>query len=235
MSFETVCNQCGATGGPSVGLCPYCKSLMTDSSLTKSESPAYSNLAQLYQDGQIEKALFYVQEVLRSREKFEEDPAMLLLCSKILIESEGPTGRTRALLGTALMNDPKNREINDYLDITEARIALSAQNCQEGIEILEKVLQQSPENPHALFTLGAHYFWHDQNCYSALPYLEKCLRVRPQFLRAWACMATIAKQLGNPQLASSALQKCIALENNASMKNFFRKELESLSQNKKAA
>jgi len=235
MSFQTVCDNCGATSGPSLGICPYCKSVMTGAGLEKSQTPAYSTLLKLYSKGQIESALTYIQEVLRSTEKYEDDPALLLLCSKIMIESEGPNGRTRALLGMALMKSPNNTEINDYLEIIQARFELSSDNCQKGVEILERVLRHSPENPHALFTLGAHLFWHDKNSVAAIPYLERCLRVRPQFLRAWACLAAISKELDNPQLAATAFQKCVALETNGKMRKFFQEQLELLSSRKKAA
>lgn len=234
MSFDLICSSCGAPSGPSVGVCPFCKSVMAGSS-TKKISPAYSKLLKLYNEGDLETSLHYVQEIQKTPEKHESDPDLLLLCSKILIESEGPNGKTRTLLGSALLVAPDNAEIIDYLEIIQARFSFSSESYKHGKETLAKVLQRSPNNPHALFLMGSHLFWREKNHMAAIPHLEKCVRVRPHFLRAWACLATIAQDLGNPQLAENALLKCVKLEKNPHMRSFFEGLLKKLSPNKKAA
>lgn len=234
MSFDLICSSCGASSGPSVGVCPFCKSLMVSEDPTNPKSPAYKNLVKLYNEGKLETALYYVQEILKQEEKYSDDAQLLLISAKILFETEGPNGKTRALLGKALLLEPDNHEIIDYLDIIQARFDLASGSENVGKESLLKLLRRLPENPHVLFMVGSHLYWREKNCYGAIPYLEKCVRVRPVFLRAWACLAAIAKELGNAPLAESALQHCISIESNAPMKKFFLELQEQLS-TKKAA
>ena len=55
MSFETVCSRCGAPSSPSVGICPFCKNVMT----TKKgkDAPTITKIRALFDAGDIEKAL----------------------------------------------------------------------------------------------------------------------------------------------------------------------------------
>lgn len=82
-------------------------------------------------------------------------------------------------------------------------------------------------NVHAHFFLGAHRFWVLQDINRAIPHLEICVRLHPNFLRGWGCLGAIYKQLGNTQLARRAFEKCAQLENNSRVKDFFIQQMKA--------
>ena len=59
MSFEMVCQNCGAPSSPMVGVCPFCKSAMT--MREEKIAPSLTKLKDLYNKGQIDKALSLAQ------------------------------------------------------------------------------------------------------------------------------------------------------------------------------
>jgi cytochrome c-type biogenesis protein CcmH/NrfG len=62
----------------------------------------------------------------------------------------------------------------------------------------------------------------------AIPYLESCVRLAPQLLRAWGCLGAIYRELGNKTLAVRAFQKCVELEREGKMKAFFNEQVAAL-------
>ena len=55
MSFDVVCPNCGAPSGPSVGVCPFCKTTL--SGTTPKEDSTITTIRRLYSDGKTEQAL----------------------------------------------------------------------------------------------------------------------------------------------------------------------------------
>jgi len=221
MSFEIICENCAAPSSPSVGLCPYCKAIMTTEESKK--LPAFSKLKTLYKEGKSSSALFLAKTVLEQDKKYSEDPSVLLICAKIMIETEGPNSKVKSLLARAYVMEPENGEISDYMELVDAKYEMSRGNKTHGREMLTKILRRSPNHVHAHFLLGAHLYWDNSDPYAAIPHLEKCLILHPNFLRAWACLATIARKIGNTSLAERALRRCLELESGGSMKQYFEK------------
>lgn len=114
---------------------------------------------------------------------------------------------------------PSNSELIDYLEIVEAKGLLKNGPNDAGSLLLKNILRRSPKNVHAHFVLGAHLFWTDHEPSLAIPHLETCVRLHPNFLRAWGCLGAIYKKLGNHQLSQMAFQKCAAIETNPGMKD----------------
>ena len=73
MSFQTVCPGCGASSSPSVGVCPYCKTVMSLPS--QRESGGIDALARLYNEGRLESALSLGYEL----QKQKPEPSMRLM------------------------------------------------------------------------------------------------------------------------------------------------------------
>lgn len=222
MSFESICHNCGAPSGPSVGICPFCKSVMVDA--TNSDGANTASFHKLYNDGQIERALAMGTTMMKSKPEIKTDLSFLLTYVKVLLETEGPNSQIRSLLAEGTLVAPDNRDLIDYAEIVEAKASLKKGLNDSGEMILRNVLRRSPTNVHAHFILGSHLFWAENEMASAIPHLETTVRLHPRFLRAWGCLGALYKKMGNSQLAKMAFEKCAAIETNASMKEFFVKQ-----------
>lgn len=226
MSFELICSGCGAASGPSVGICPFCKAVMT--SLNNKNFEQENSISQLYEKGRLDIALNLAKKMYNSDPESKKDVSFLLLYSKILIDTEGPTSLIKGILSEAYLIDPKSKEVLDYIDITEAQGYLKRGLNDTGEVLLKNLIRRSPNNLHAHFLLGAHLFWSDEQSQLAIPHLETCVRLAPNFLRAWGCLGAIYKKMGNPQLSKRAFLKCVELETENKMKEFFLQQANSI-------
>ena len=102
MSFELVCGQCGAVTGPSVGVCPFCKSVMAKPA-ESGRDPAAETIRRYFQEGKIEDALAMASLAETQDPNAMKDVDFLVLFARILIESEAPTTKIRTLLAKALL------------------------------------------------------------------------------------------------------------------------------------
>ena len=95
MSFELVCESCGALSGPSVGMCPFCKSVLSrpDSEITGQDS-----LLQMYNSGRVDISLNLASKIFQENPKAKQDLSFLMLYVKILVETEGPSSLINSLL-----------------------------------------------------------------------------------------------------------------------------------------
>lgn len=219
MSFEQVCSGCGATSGPSVGICPFCKTLMTSSS--DGNSLQEKSIAQLYEKGRLDLALVLAKKLYTEDPASKKDIGFLMLFAKILIDTEGPSSLTKGVLSEAHLLDPSNQDVMDYLELMEIKTYLKKGHNDTGEVQLKNLIRRSPGNTHAHFLLGTHLFWTDEQPQMAIPHLEICVRQSPNFLRAWGCLGAVYKKLGNTQLAMRAFQKCAELETESKMKEYF--------------
>jgi len=128
------------------------------------------------------------------------------------------------VLAEAHLAAPENTELTDYLEIVEAKNNLKKGLNDTGEMMLKNLLRRSPNNLHAHFILGTHLFWADNESTMVIPHLETCVRLHPNFLRAWGCLGAIYKKMGNGQLAQMAFQKYVTIETNQGMKEFFEKQ-----------
>lgn len=220
MSFEIICDNCGAPSGPSTGICPFCKSVLVSKKSTA--SPSLSAVRKAYSNGELASALDLFDQGLKNDPKLEKHLDFLLLGVKILIEAEGPSSKIRSLINKCLLQKPNHPEALDYLQIIDARQNLSGKLDEDGVKTLHNLIRRSPNNVHALFFLGAHSYWTLNEPMSAIQYLEKCVNLQPTFLRAWGCLAAIYEKIQNPQLAHRAYRQCFTLEKNPTMKAFFK-------------
>lgn len=224
MSFRTICPGCGAPSGPSVGICPFCKTVLTSSGPGEAIGPGDS-IGKLHSEGRLPLALAMARKYYDTDPQARQDARFLVLYTKILLESEGPSGQIRGLLAEAHLADPQNTEVLDYLELMEAKGLLREGLEDAGERRLKGLLRRSPQNMHAAFLLGTHLFWVEEQPAMALPWLETCARLAPNYLRAWGCLAAIYRALGNEPLAQRALQKCMDLEPESFMREFFKKQL----------
>ena len=227
MSFAMLCTHCGAQSGPSVGVCPFCKKAFAEGGGSK-KPPTRRMVEKAFAEGQLEKALELLEPLRKDHPELETDPGYLLVETQIFFESEGPSGRMRSNLAKALANAPGDRTLQDYAELLEARRLLSDGRIDEGERRVKAILQRNPDHAHATFVLGTHYFWRTNQHALAARYLEKCVAVRPNFLRAWGCLGALYSAMGQPSLAQRAFEQCLRLESQPAMRRFFEERLEAL-------
>jgi len=222
MSFDVICTGCGAPSGPSVGICPFCKTVMASKDSQAQHS--IDLLMKYYTEGRLERALSLGSELKKAKPELLNDLGFVLTLVKLMIESEAPSSRIKSLLAQAHLSAPQNTDVLDYLDIVEAKNCLKRGVGDSGEVLLRSVLRRSPNNAHAHFILGSHLFWIEADSISAISHLEACVRLHPVFLRAWGCLGAIYKKMGHTQLAQMAFQRCAAIETNPGMKEFFQQQ-----------
>jgi len=190
----------------------------------KSKNPSIDSFIKLYNEGKLERALSFGTDLYAARPELKTDLIFVIAFAKVLIEAEAPSSKIRSLLAEAHLVAPENADVLDYLEIVETKNRLKKGLGDVGKLALKNLIRRSPKNVHAHFILGAHLFWSDEESMMAIPHLETCVRLHPNFLRAWGCLGAIYKKMGNPQLAQMAFLKCAAIETNQSMKEFFEKQ-----------
>lgn len=221
MSFPITCESCGASSGPSVGVCPYCKNVLRSGKLK--ESPTITNVRKLFEAGDVAKALSLASLAEREKPELLDNATFVLLYAKILLETEAPSSKMRAILQKAQMTHADNAELAEYLELVSAKALLKQGREDAGEVELKNILRRSPANAHAAFLLGSHLFWVEKDARAGLVYLEKAVRARPNFLRALACLAALYREMGAEAQARKLFQRCVALEGEPVMKDFFRK------------
>jgi cytochrome c-type biogenesis protein CcmH/NrfG len=175
-----------------------------------------------YDQGRMSEALSMAKQA--DSPEHQKDPEYLKLYATILLETEGPDSQIVGLLSKAHLLAPNHTEIMDYLELAEARLTLSHTPGSDGETRLKALLRRSPENVHALFFLGTHLYWTQNEQMQSMKMLERVVRLRPAFLRAWGCLGMIYKKLGNQPLASRAFKTCMTLETDSEMKKFFKEQ-----------
>jgi cytochrome c-type biogenesis protein CcmH/NrfG len=225
MSFPIVCPNCGAPSGPSTGVCPFCKTAVVSAA---GEGPrGGAAVKKAYEAGDLPLSLSLCASVAADDPKAMEDPDFLLTYARILIESEGPSSKIKSLLGRAYSLQPENPAVSEYLEIVDAKSQLTPEKNDLGEKKLSEILRRSPNNVHALFLLGAHLFWVSREPGPSIRYLERCVSLRPNFLRAWGCLGSVYESLGNRSLSANAYRRCVSLERDPEMRSFFEKKAAS--------
>jgi tetratricopeptide (TPR) repeat protein len=227
MSFKIICSGCGAPSGLAVGICPFCKSVMTEGS--EQERASVEALTKLYAEGRNDRALALANEMFKNSPELIANPSFAMTFIKVLFECEAPGSHLRSVLAQAQLAFPGNPQIADYLEILDSKSFLKKSMMDPGEVMLMNVIRRSPDQVHAHFTLGAHFYWEEQEPLRAIPHLETCVRLRPVYLRAWACLGGVYHSLGNQQLAQNAFRKCLELESDPSVKEFFAEQMKRAS------
>lgn len=193
MSFNIICDSCGAPSSSEIGICPYCKSVMA--SKAGKSAPTVARIKKCFDDGHIEQALSLAADIEAQKPDLLKDKEFVLLYARILFEAEGPSTKIKSLLNHALFEHPSDPLLLEYLEVAEAESNLSRERNDAGETALINIVRRSPHNYCALFLLGRHLFWVERDAERALIYLEQCVRIRPNFLRAAGCLVAVYKAL----------------------------------------
>ncbi len=219
MNFDIICPNCGAPSSPTIGICPYCKAVMTTEGEKK--NPAVTNIKKAFNEGNLEQALSLAKALETQKPEVLTNVDFVLLYAQIFIEVDGPSGKIKSLLNQAIIANPSDSRLLEYLEVVEAESNLSRDKDDAGETALANIIRRSPENVHALFLLGSHLFWVEKDYQRALRYLEQCVRLRPNFIKAKACLAAVYKELGRKDLSVRLFNECAAKNSEGKIKEIF--------------
>ena len=222
MNFETICQNCGASSSPAVGVCPYCKSVMVKDAEEEKQIPSISKIRSLFNEGDVDQALVLAQTLETQKPDAAKNAGFALLYVQILIEVDAPSSKVRSVLNRAIVENPSDARLVEYLEIVEADSNLSHEKDDAGEVALANVIRRSPDNAHALFLLGSHLFWVEHDTQRSLSSLQRCVQLRPNFLRAKACLGALYKTLNLDHHAERLLNECAAKTSDQGMKGFFK-------------
>lgn len=220
MNFDIICRNCGAASSPAIGICPFCKSVMTNEEDKK--NPSASRIKTLFNEGKIEQALLFADDLAKQKPESLANPNFALLYAQILIEVDGPSSKIKSVLMQGLHEHPDNQQLLEYLEVAEAEAYLSREKNDAGEVELANIIRRSPDNAHALFVLGSHLFWVKNDAQRALRYLEHCVRLRPNFMRAKACLAAVYKALNMKDSFTRIINECVEKASDTGTKKVFR-------------
>ena len=226
MNFEIACSNCGAVSSPVVGICPFCKSVMVPADGAK-QTASIPQIQSLYDEGKLDQALSLAATLEKKDPVSLENANFVLLYIKTLIEVDAPSSKTKSLLNQALVTNPSHPDLLEYLEVVEAESNLSRESGDDSEISLANIIRRSPKNVHALFLLGSHLFWVEKNPQRALRYLEACVRFRPSFIRAKACLAAVYKELNMADIATRLMDDCASKVSDSSTKQFFKNFVKS--------
>lgn len=224
MNFDIACPNCGAISSPAVGVCPFCKSVMTTAKPSENQHQAASVplIQSLFDQGKNDQALVLASTLEKNDPDVVNDPNFVLLYVQIQIEVDAPSSKTRAMLNQALTVNPSNHDLLEYLELAEAEFNFKFLSGRDGEVALFNIVRRSPQNAHALFLLGRHFMWDNQDPQRAVKYLEACCRLRPNFVRAKACLGACYKALGMTDVADRLMYECASRASDPRTKEFFR-------------
>ncbi|MEI8011629.1 MAG: hypothetical protein WCI27_03985 [Candidatus Omnitrophota bacterium] len=221
MNFDIICPNCGAASSIVVGVCPYCKTVLSINSEKGDHS--LSAVKAAHEAGKTDRSLSLVTALEQEKPELLDNIEFVLLYTRILFEVDGPSSKIKSLLTKALILAPGHPDVLEYLEVIEAESMMTREPNDEGEQRLMRLIRRSPNNVYALFFLGSHLFWVQGNGGAALKYLEPCVRLRPNFIRAKACLAMIYKELNKPDMAKRFFDECAASTSSNRTKSFFKR------------
>lgn len=230
MSFDLKCNNCGAPSASSIGVCPFCKSVMLsgNKSNPSKQDLLLTQLRKHYRQGKLSLVLAGLKQLFSTKPKYKENVSFLDLYLRVLFETDAPGSNIRSVISLILLQDANNQAALDFLDLQDAKSHLTAQKNDHGEKMIRSVIARSPKNPFAHFLLGSHIFWTEKDYTKSIIHLEKCTKLHPNFLRAWGCLGALYREIGNSSLAADAFRKAASLETDKKMKQFFIKNIKAL-------
>ncbi len=76
----------------------------------------------------------------------------------------------------------------EFRELSRSKTFMNGDFAQDAIDLLTSLIQKSQKNYLAYFMLGSVLHWSMKDEVKAIQALEKSVSLKPQFLRAWACL-----------------------------------------------
>lgn len=224
MSFEINCPNCAAPSNPSVGICPYCKTILAPKGERGKVDTTVTALKKKYREGKLGFVLRSCDQMLRNKPKYKENVDFLIFYVKVLIQADASTSKIRTVLSWLSLYAADNLEAIDLIELVEAKDQFTDEKDDLGEQKMRALIKRDPNNYLAHFLLGAHLYWVEKDYRQAIIHLEKTVQSHKGFLRAWGCLGALYKSIGQFTQGQQAFLKAAELESESSMRQFFKEQ-----------
>ena len=182
----------------------------------------------LYNSGQTDEARSVCDCIIDAYHPLIENSDFFVLHAKILFEITDTADLAEAALEHALRLDTSNQSALELKNILWAQQDLRDGLYLKGETALRAILKAQTLNPYALFVLAHHLLWRNGSESEAIELLERCLILRPHFLKARLDLAMAYKKAHLLAKADAAFLECLRLDANAENHPLYRQHLQSL-------
>ncbi|MBY0385690.1 hypothetical protein K2X05_11090 [bacterium] len=182
----------------------------------------------LYNAGQTDEARNVCDCIVDAYHPLIQNSDFFVLHAKILFEVSDSRDLVKAALEQALLIDPSNSSALELKNTLMAQRDLRDGLYEQGEASLRTLLNGQTLNAYALFVLAHHLLWKNGPESEAIELFERCLILRPHFLKARLDLAMAYKKAHLFAKADAAFLECLRLDANAENHPFYRQHLQSL-------
>lgn len=182
----------------------------------------------LYNAGQTEEARSVCDCVIDAYHPLIQNSDFFVLHAKILFELNESSNLATAALEQALLLDSSHLGAQELKTILSAQKDLRDGLYEQGETTLRTLLSHEQLNAFALFILAHHLLWKNGPESEAIELFERCLILRPHFLKARLDLAMAYKKAHLLAKADAAFLECLRLDTNTENHPFYRQHLQSL-------
>ncbi len=187
-----------------------------------------SQVRMLFAEGHLHEAQHVMECIIDNYNPLISSADLFVLNAKVDIELHGFNVHAKCALQQALLLEPQHEEALKLSAVSQHHDELRDGLYETATEALRKQLQQDPNDVYAMYVLANHLFWKNGPEQEATSLLEKAVKLRPSFLKAWLCLAMAYKKAQDLGKAEGAFQECLSLDTNATNQEFYKKHLQSL-------
>lgn len=182
----------------------------------------------LYNASKTDEALNVCDCIIDAYHPLIQNSDFFVLHAKILFEVTDASDLVHAALEQALRIEPSNQSALELKNILQARQDLRDGLYSQGEATLRALLSNQTLNAYALFVLAHHLLWKNGPESEAIELFERCLALRPHFLKARLDLAMAYKKAHLLAKADAAFLECLRLDTNVENHPFYRQHLQSL-------
>lgn len=187
-----------------------------------------SQIQALFAQGQLHEANHVIECIIDNNNALLASADLFTLQAKIFIELSGFNVHAQCAIQQALLLEPLHEEALQLDKICALHEELRDGLYENAEASLRTTLAADSKSVYAMYVLANHLFWKNGPEAEATQLLEKCVKNRPSFLKAWLCLAMAYKKGQDFSKAENAFQECLGLDVNSSNKEFYKKHLQSL-------
>jgi predicted Zn-dependent protease len=182
----------------------------------------------LFDQGHLHEANHAVECIIDHYNPLISSADLFTLHAKIYIELFGFNVHAQSSIQQALLLEPNHEEAIALQKVSALHEELRDGLYESAEEGLRSFISTHTENTYAMYVLANHLFWKNGPEVEAVELLEKVVKNRPSFLKAWLSLAMAYKKCLRPVKAEAAFLECLGLDINASNKEMYQKHLQSL-------
>jgi tetratricopeptide (TPR) repeat protein len=178
--------------------------------------------------GEIHQASYLIDCIIDNNNALVSSADLFVLHAKIYIEQFGFSVHAQCAIQQALLLEPNHGDALRLQTLSNLHEEFRDGLYTQAQESVREFLKTNPDNVYATYLLAYNMFWKNGAESEAVELLEKCVKARPSFLRAWLCVAMAYKKNQNFEKAEDAFQECLGLDKNPSNSDFYKNHLQSI-------